>query len=206
MRTVVQNWQKLTTIPKMVTSTPSPKREATKKSGNPQPFIAGALTVVSNSLWRMACPHFIDLSPSKLIETSTTVTQITTNTLIHSLTFHLSLYLTHSALPVLFFVACWWKWCLCVLASVDHPLPPPPGPICITFRRISILIGDYWSAPVKLKMQPWRRAGLIYIYIYHEYIWYSQISITVRYPRWPYHHIWVHSVSAGRLPALRPAK
>lgn len=66
VRTVVQNWQKLTTIPKMVTSTPSPKRETTKK-WQPLTFIAGALTVVSNSLWRMACPHLIDLSPPKLI-------------------------------------------------------------------------------------------------------------------------------------------
>lgn len=67
VRTVVQNWQKLTTIPKMVTSTPCPKRESTKK-WQPLAFIAGALTVVSNSLWRMACPHLIDLSPSKRIE------------------------------------------------------------------------------------------------------------------------------------------
>lgn len=67
VRTVDQNWQKLTTIPKMVTSTPCPKRETTKKKWQPLSFIAGALTVVSNSLWRMACPHLIDLSPSKLI-------------------------------------------------------------------------------------------------------------------------------------------
>lgn len=33
----------------------------------PLTFIAGALTVVSKSLWRMACPHLIDLSPSKFI-------------------------------------------------------------------------------------------------------------------------------------------
>lgn len=46
-------------------------KEKLPKKWQPLTFIAGALTVVSNSLWRMACPHFIDLSPSKLIETST---------------------------------------------------------------------------------------------------------------------------------------
>lgn len=64
VRTVVQNWQKLATIPKMVTSTPSPKGD---QKWQPLTFIAGALTVVSNSLWRMACPHLIDRSPPKLI-------------------------------------------------------------------------------------------------------------------------------------------
>lgn len=66
VRTVVQNWQKLATIPKMVTSTTGPKRETIKK-WQPLTFIAGALTVVSNTQWRMACPHLIDLSPPKVI-------------------------------------------------------------------------------------------------------------------------------------------
>lgn len=67
VRTVVQNWQKLTTIPtKMVisTSTPLPTRENAKKW--PLTCIAGALTVVSNSLWRMACPHIALIDPGSL--------------------------------------------------------------------------------------------------------------------------------------------
>lgn len=58
----------------------------------------------------MPTPHWpLTLSP-----------KITTNTqFIHSP----SIYhcITHPALPVFVFVACWWKWCLCVLANLDYP-------------------------------------------------------------------------------------
>lgn len=109
VRTVAQNCQKLTTIPKMVTSTPSPKRETTTK-WQPSTFIAGALTVVSNSQWRMACPHLIDLLPSKLIYPHHYHPEITTNT--NALTRLPPITVSLTTLCVL--VACWSKWCVCV--------------------------------------------------------------------------------------------
>lgn len=111
---------------------------------------------------------------------STSPPKITTNTLIHS-------PLTISPiLPSL----CVFLWHagpsgVCVLANLNHP-----GPICITFQRISILIEDYVSRPMTLRNRDtWAKTwSEISIKLFEECIWIWALVLNVHepvHPVWP---------------------
>lgn len=59
VRTVVQNWQKLTTIPKTVTSTL--EGIMTQKVATLYFYCGSSDSCFQLTIWRMACPHHIDI-------------------------------------------------------------------------------------------------------------------------------------------------